>query len=41
MAMELGGEKVACDMAEASLVTPAIDGGGALRCGGPKNRSAA
>jgi len=31
MAMELGGEKVACDMAEASVVTPAIDGGGALR----------
>jgi hypothetical protein len=31
MAMEPGGEKVACDMAEASLATPAIDGGAALR----------
>jgi hypothetical protein len=31
MAMELGGEKVACDMAKASLATPAIHGGAALR----------
>ena len=31
MAMELGGEKVACDMAKASLATPAIHGGAVLR----------
>jgi len=31
MAMELGGEKVACDMAKASPATPAINGGAALR----------
>jgi len=31
MAMELGDEKVACDMAEASLATPASEGGAALR----------
>ncbi len=31
MAMEPGGEKVACDLAAASLATPAIDVGAALR----------
>ncbi len=31
MAMELGGEKVACDMAETSLAAPASEGGAALR----------
>jgi hypothetical protein len=36
MAMELGGEEVACDMAGASLATPASDGGAALRGGRPK-----
>ena len=30
MAMELGGEKVACDMAESSLATPASEGGANL-----------
>jgi hypothetical protein len=31
MATELVSEKVACDMAEANLATPAIDGDAALR----------
>jgi hypothetical protein len=31
MAIKRVSEKVACDMAEASLATPAIDGGAALR----------
>ena len=42
MAMELGGEKVAYDMAGASLATPDIDG--AQHCvggGGPKGGPAA
>ena len=41
MAMELGGEKVACDMAKASLATPAIHGGAALRGARTEGRSAA
>ncbi len=36
MAMELGGEKVACDMAKASLATPAIHGAQHYVEGGPK-----
>ena len=36
MAMELGGEKVACDMAKASLATPAIQGAQHYVEGGPK-----